>query len=89
MESACISSDLTGAWIFVALAREKGRDFAQTVVDSDLWAFPRMTLEQAVALLAAKGDHCHCPRCRPPTPRAPQQASPAAQPTLLDLMEAR
>ena len=48
----------------VALADDKGIDFAQMVVSSDRWPFPRMSVTSARELLAAHGEFCRCARCR-------------------------
>ena len=61
---SCLASALSGAWIMVGLAEDKGGDFAEMVVASDRWAFPRTSLEEARQLLALNGEHCRCARCR-------------------------
>ena len=60
----CVASELAGAWISVGLAEDKGEPFAEMVVASNRWAFPRLGLDEARRLLAENGDHCRCQASR-------------------------
>lgn len=70
----CVASLLAGAWIAIGLEQDKGADFARMVVASSRWAFPKVSLEEARALLAERGEHCRCLSCRPPPVSKPVQS---------------
>lgn len=61
----CIATMTTGAWIAKELAAEKGAAFAETVIASDRWAFPKIGIEEARQFLAENGKHCRCAACKP------------------------
>lgn len=75
-QDRCIASMTSGAWIAVELAAEKGAAFAETVIASDRWAFPKIGIEEARLFLTENGQHCRCASCRP---RQPARAAAAKQ----------
>jgi hypothetical protein len=71
----CTANMISGCWIASELAKDKGDDFAQMVISSDRWAFPRVTIAQAQSFLANSEPHCRCSRCRPHRPSSPPAPS--------------
>ena len=65
MPDICFANIIAGSWIALGLAEDKGANFAEVVIASDRWAFPRMSISEAREVLAERGEHCHCPRCKP------------------------
>ena len=70
----CFADMAAGCWIAVGLAQDKGAAFAEMVIASDRWAFPRVAIPDAAQFLAEFGEHCRCQKCRPA--RAPSRCEP-------------
>jgi len=64
--SECFANMIAGCVIAVGLAEDKGVPFAEMVIGSDRWSFPKVSIPEAEAFVAANTEHCRCATCHPP-----------------------